>query len=52
MIVLDTNVCVGILQSDPKVASHLAESNDLIAIPGMVAGGEASPPLLIEQSLQ
>ena len=38
MIVLDTNVCVGILHSDPKVASHLAESNDLIAIPGMVEG--------------
>ena len=38
MILLDTNVCVGILHSDPKVASHLAESNDLIAIPGMVEG--------------
>ena len=38
MIVLDTNVCVGIRHSDPKVASHLAESNDLIAIPGMVEG--------------
>ena len=38
MIVLDTNVCVGILHSDPKVASHLAESNDLIAVPGMVEG--------------
>ena len=38
MILLDTNVCVGILHSDPKVASHLAESNDLIAVPGMVEG--------------
>ena len=38
MTLLDTNVCVEILHSDPKVASHLAESNDLIAIPGMVEG--------------
>ena len=38
MTLLDTNVCFGILHSDPKVASRLAESNDLIAIPGMVEG--------------
>ena len=38
MILLDTNVCVGILHSDPKVAARLAESSDLIAIPGMVEG--------------
>ena len=37
MTLLDTNVCVGILHSDPKVASHLAESNDLIAVPGIAA---------------
>lgn len=38
MILLDTNVCIGILHGDQRVLSMLALAKEDMAVPGMVLG--------------
>ena len=38
MILLDTNVCIGILHANPAVLSHIRNIAETLAIPGMVQG--------------
>ena len=38
MILLDTNICIGILHANPKVLGHVQVANEVIGIPAMVEG--------------
>ena len=38
MILLDTNICIGILHANPVVLSHIRSATEPLAIPGMVEG--------------
>lgn len=38
MILLDTNICIGILHANPIVLSHIRAASEPLAIPGMVEG--------------
>ena len=38
MILLDTNICIGILHANPVVLSHIRTTAEPLAIPGMVQG--------------
>ena len=38
MILLDTNVCIGILHANHVVLSHVRKASEALAIPGMVQG--------------
>ena len=38
MILLDTNVCIGILHANPKVLGHIHSASEAIGIPAMVEG--------------
>ena len=38
MILLDTNICIGILHANSKVLGHVQVANEVIGIPAMVEG--------------
>lgn len=38
MILLDTNVCIGIMHAEQNVVRHLMNNEDKIGVPGMVEG--------------
>ena len=38
MILLDTNICIGILHANPKVLGHVQAASEAIGIPAMVEG--------------
>lgn len=38
MILLDTNICIGILHANPVVLAHIRDTTEPLAIPGMVQG--------------
>ena len=38
MILLDTNICIGILHANPKVLGHVQAVSEAIGIPAMVEG--------------
>ena len=45
MILLDTNICIGILHANPKVLGHVQVANEVIGIPIMRKFGDLKASL-------